>query len=327
MAYLYIHGIGHYRPENVIDNAFLEEIGIGTTNEWIVTRTGIETRRTVLPLDYIRATGNRDPRCADEVSLLDNAETGYRAAVMALRRANLETSDIGLVVAGGSAPRMGSPAEACLIAAQLGMTVPCLDINSACSTFAVQMRLLSQMSDLPDYVLVVNPENLTRAVDYTDRATAVLMGDCTSAAVVSLKHPARCRVAASTMQTDAAGWRKVTIRTGGHLQQDGHAVQNFAIRGMACIVERMRPGAPFQFVGHQANLPMLRSVCQRTGVEESAHLHNVERFGNCGAAGMPSVLSEHWDTFRAGDTVLAAVVGAGLTSAGLLLEFAEATRQ
>jgi 3-oxoacyl-[acyl-carrier-protein] synthase-3 len=69
---------------------------------------------------------------------------------------------------------------------------------------------------------------------------------------------------------------------------------------------------------------MLRSVCQRAGVDESAHLHNVERFGNCGAAGMPSVLSEYWDTFRAGDTVLAAVVGAGLTSAGILLEFAEA---
>jgi 3-oxoacyl-[acyl-carrier-protein] synthase-3 len=59
MADLYIHGMGHYRPENVIDNAFLEEIGIGTTSEWIVTRTGIEARRTVLPLDYIRATGNR----------------------------------------------------------------------------------------------------------------------------------------------------------------------------------------------------------------------------------------------------------------------------
>jgi 3-oxoacyl-[acyl-carrier-protein] synthase-3 len=107
---------------------------------------------------------------------------------MALRRANLEISNIGMVVAGGSAPRMGSPAEACLIAARLGMAVPCLDINSACSTFAVQMRLLSQMSDLPDYVLVVNLENLTRTVDYTDRSTAVLIGDCTSAAVDGSGH-------------------------------------------------------------------------------------------------------------------------------------------
>jgi 3-oxoacyl-[acyl-carrier-protein] synthase-3 len=71
---------------------------------------------------------------------------------------------------------------------------------------------------------------------------------------------------------------------------------------------------------------MLRSVCQRAGIGESAHLHNVGRFGNCGAAGLPSVLSENWNIFRAGDRVLAAVVGAGLTSAGLLLEFAEASQ-
>ena len=322
-----IHGIGHYHPENIIDNSFLEELGIGTTNDWIVTRTGIETRRTVLPLDYIRTTRNRNPRCADEVSTLDNAETGHRAALMALRRANLAPQDIGMVIAGGSAPRMGSPAEASIVAERLGIAAPCFDVNSACSTFAVQMRMLSQMRDLPDFVLVVNPENLTRVVDYADRASAVLMGDCTTATIVSSKHPSRCRIAASMMQTDTSGWRKVTIRSAGHLRQEGHAVQNFAIRGMATVVEAIRPAERFQFIGHQANLPMLRSACQRAAIDESAHLHNVERFGNCGAAGMPSVLSEHWEAFRPGDRIVAVVVGAGLTSAGLLLEFAEANRQ
>jgi 3-oxoacyl-[acyl-carrier-protein] synthase-3 len=320
---MFIHGIGHYHPNNVIDNRVLEELGIGTGDEWIRTRTGIETRRTVLPLDYIRSTRNASPRCADEVSLLNNAETACNATAIALDRAGLRVSDIGMVVAGGSSPRSASPAEACVIAERLGIAVPCFDINSACSTFAVQMKLLADMRGLPDFVLVINPENLTRTVDYNDRATAVLMGDCTTAAILSTRRTGRWRVVRSVMQTDPSGWRKVTIGAVGHLRQDGHAVQNYAIRAMSSVIEQLRPGKPFYFVGHQANLPMLQSVCRRAGIDEGWHLHNVERFGNCGAAGMPSVLSENWDRFRTGDAVLAAVAGAGLTSAGLLIECGE----
>src|SRR5689334_13267102 len=136
---LYLHSIGHFHPDNVIDNRFLEGLDIGTSDQWIVERTGIRSRRTVLPLSYILETRNRDPRAADGASLLTNAETGCRAASVALQRAGLKNSDIGLVISGSSSPRTSAPAEACIIANALGIEAPAMDINSACSTFAVQL--------------------------------------------------------------------------------------------------------------------------------------------------------------------------------------------
>ncbi len=328
---MYLHSLGHFRPETVIDNRFLERLDIGTDNEWIVCRTGIHTRRTVLPLEYICHTRNRDPRASDEASRYTNDETGARAAAMALERIGLDPSDIGMVIAGGSAPRMGSPSEACLIADRLGISAPCLDINSACSSWAAQLRVLSMMSpdSAPDFILLVHPENLTRAVDYTDRQTAVLMGDATTAAIVSLRVPAQARLTGLTLQSDPSGCRKVTIPSRGVLQQEGGAVQNFAIRKMSGMVEQLRPMASsdFRFVGHQANLPMLQSVCARAGVSPTAHLFNVDRYGNCGAAGAASVISERFEQFRPGDEVLVAVVGAGLTWGGFLIQFREVTCQ
>src|SRR4051812_8814521 len=101
---IYFHGFGHFHPENQLDNAFLESLDIGTTEQWITERVGIKSRRTVLPLDYIRATKNTDLRGAQEAALYTNAETGRRAALMALERAGLQPSDIGMVIAGGCSP-------------------------------------------------------------------------------------------------------------------------------------------------------------------------------------------------------------------------------
>jgi 3-oxoacyl-[acyl-carrier-protein] synthase-3 len=95
---LYLHGIGHFHPETVITNRFLEELGIGTDEAWILERVGIRERRTVLSLDYIRRTKNCDVRAAHEASIYRNAETAAAAAQMAIERAGLKPGDIGLVL-------------------------------------------------------------------------------------------------------------------------------------------------------------------------------------------------------------------------------------
>ena len=322
---LYLHSVGHFHPENVIDNRFLEGLDIGTSDQWIVERTGIRSRRTVLPLSYILETRNRDPRAADGASLHTNAETGCRAASVALQRAGLKNSDIGLVISGSSSPRISAPAEACIIANALGIEAPAMDINSACSTFVVQLHLLAHLDPaaLPDFVLVVIPENLTRVVDYTDRKNAVLIGDCTSAAILSARIPGRAAIRHTLHKSDPQGWNKVVIPAAGHLVQDGSAVQNFAIRKTVSIIEEFRQrccGTPY-FIGHQANLLMLRSACSRAGIAPEKHFYNVDQFGNCGASGAPSVLSDNWERFKPGDELLIGVVGAGLTWAGMVMEF------
>lgn len=327
---LYIHGVGHFHPENVIDNAFLEALDIGTDDAWILERVGIKERHTVLPLDYICSTRNQDPRAAAEASLYSNAETGAKAAQMAIERAGLKPSDIGMVIAGGCSPQWSIPAEACLIAAELDIDAQALDVNSACSSFAAQLHFLNGMKPeaLPDYALVVNPENNTRTVDYNDRRTAVLWGDASAAAVVSTV-PAKARVEHSTIHSDPKGWKKVTIPVAGHFDQHGSAVQAFAIRKTVSTIRELREHRNGDlnrqhFIGHQANLLMLQSVCQRADIDEQRHLHNVTRFGNCGAAGAPTVLSQRWDDFSPGDELTLIVVGSGLTWGGLFIRFGDA---
>jgi 3-oxoacyl-[acyl-carrier-protein] synthase-3 len=322
---LYVHGIGHFHPENIIDNAFLESLEINTTEQWIMKYVGVRTRRTVLPLDYIYRQRNGDRRAAEEAAIYSNEATGEKAARMALDRAGLDPSDIGLVVSGSSAPAHTSPAEACLIASKLNIGVPGFDLGSACTTFVAQLRLLAliQPDALPDFVLVVAPENLTRVVDYTDRSTAVLMGDCTIAAVVSARVPARLRIVQIEFESNPAASRTVTIPATGYLRQDGAAVQVFAIKKTAEMFRRLKgkaAGTPY-LVGHQANLVMLRAVCARAEVTSDRHLYNVDDYGNCGAAGSASVISQFWNNLKDGDEICLAVVGAGLSWGGALLKY------
>jgi 3-oxoacyl-[acyl-carrier-protein] synthase-3 len=335
---LYIHGTGHFHPENEIDNAFLESLDIGTSDRWILERVGIESRRTVLPLDYIRATKNKDLRAAPEASLYSNAETGRRAGLMALERAGLHPSDVGMVIAGGCSPDTCIPAEAARIARALGLSVPAFDLHAACSTFCAHLHFLDQMGlTAPDYVLVVQPENTTRTVDFGDRSTAVLFGDATSAAVVSTRVPSRARVVSTSFDTDPSGCDEVIIPRLGHFRQNGSAVQKFAIKKMASllkgIAERLdaahdggpphTPGARDRliYVGHQANLTMLESVCRRASIPPERHFHNIVLFGNQCAAGAPCVLSQNWERFRAGDVAAVVVVGSGLSWSSTAIAF------
>ncbi|MEN6320201.1 MAG: ketoacyl-ACP synthase III [Syntrophaceae bacterium] len=327
---LYLHGIGHFYPENIITNPFLEELNIGTSEEWIMERVGIRTRRTVLPLDYIRETKNRNPREAFAAGLYNNAQTGAAASRMAIARAGIKPEDIGLVISGSSAPDNVSPAEAATVAAELGIDVTCFDLNSACSSFGMQIHFLSNMKPeaLPPFILVVNPENLTRCVDYSDRKSAVLFGDGSAASIVSASIPSRMAFAACASESKPSSWDKVSIPRMGYFQQDGNVVQGFAIRKTTESIRSLQDsfyvnGDRFIFIGHQANVGMLKTVCERTGINEKNHWHAVEDYGNTGCSGAPAVLSQHWDELHAGDHVAIAIVGAGLTWVSLMLKVEE----
>jgi 3-oxoacyl-[acyl-carrier-protein] synthase III len=326
---LYLHAVGHFYPENVLDNRFFEELDIGTKDDWILERVGIRARRTVLPLEYIRTTRNADVRAGQEAALYSNVETGKRAALVALERAGLRAQDIGMVIAGGCCPEMSIPSEACRIAAALGIEAPALDINSACSSFAAQLHLLASMQGLPPYVLIVNPENTTRVVDYADRGSCVLWGDGTSAAVVSRVAPARVRIVETTLASAPAGASQVTIPRFGHFAQEGSVVQRFAIKTTTVCVQAMLPaarerlartGGSLHFLGHQANLLVLESVVRRLQLAPHEHWFNVVDYGNTGAAGAPGVLSQNWDDISSGDVIILAVVGSGLTWSSLRME-------
>lgn len=318
---LYLHGIGHFHPATVIDNDFLSSLDIGVDAGWVEERVGILERRTTMSLDYIRQTRNADTRAAAEASTVSTTEMARAAAQQALQRAGLEASAMQMVIAGGCCPEMLIPAEASRVAAALGIPAVAFDLGAACASFAAQIHFLSQMRAemLPDFVLVVNVEAFTRAINYSDRQTAVLFGDGAAAAILSPRVPAGTRILRSNFQTDPSGHHQITIRAGGHFAQEGHRVQMFAIRKTVELVEELRgndPEADGLFIGHQANLRMLEAVCRRLNIAPSKHLSNVEKFGNCGAASAPSVLSQNWEILGP-CAINMAVVGSGLSWGGL----------
>jgi 3-oxoacyl-[acyl-carrier-protein] synthase III len=328
---LYLHAMGHFNPENIISNKFLEDLNIGTNNEWIIERVGIVNRRTVLPLDYIKETKNADFRAAFEARLYKNSQMAAAAARMALARASLKLEDVGMVIAGSSSPDDIAPAESSAVAAELGIEVPCLDMNSACSSFGMQMNFLSKMQpeSLPPYVLVVDSETLTKSVDYSDRAHAVLFGDGATAAIVSTNIPSRAVFCHCDFGSRPSGWEKVGIDWKWRFYQDGNAVQGFAIRKTTEGIKHLKSifaaeAKRFVFIGHQANLSMLTTVCERTGVPSKNHWYGVDQFGNTGCCGAPSVLSAHWDELQSGDRVAMSIVGAGLSWAHIMLKVEDA---
>ncbi|MFA6413233.1 MAG: 3-oxoacyl-[acyl-carrier-protein] synthase III C-terminal domain-containing protein, partial [Syntrophales bacterium] len=198
-----------------------------------------------------------------------------------------------------------------------------------------QLSFLGKMrpETLPPYVLVVNPENLTRCIDYSDRNTAVLFGDGSAAAVVSATIPSRLSLRESDCASKPASWQKAIIPRTGYFQQDGNAVQGFAIRKMTEAVRTLQEtyagrkegeeedghdGRRLLFVGHQANLSVLSNVCERTAIPDDCHWRNVTMFGNTGCSGAPAVVSQHWQDLEQGDCLIMALVGAGLTWSTLM---------
>jgi 3-oxoacyl-[acyl-carrier-protein] synthase-3 len=324
---IYVHGIGHFHPENVITNKFLEDLDIGTTEDWIMERVGIETRRTILPLDYIRETKNARPWETDQVRLYSNAQLAGQAAKMAIARAGIKIEDIGMVISGSSLPQYLTPPESSTVACELGIDVPCFDINSACCTYGVQMYNLDTIKPerLPPYVLVTNIECPTPSTNYADRASAVLFGDASAATVISTTVPSAKTYTDCAMDSKPTMWEKAKVPRWSYFSQDGNAVQGFAIRKTTDGLRSLRALVPevseehFYFIGHQANLGVLRTACERTGIAENRHWYNVHLFGNTGSASAASVLSQHWDELGSGNVVALAFVGAGLTWTQMLL--------
>jgi 3-oxoacyl-[acyl-carrier-protein] synthase-3 len=327
---LFLHSVGHFHPENEITNQFLEDLDIGTNDQWIVDRVGIRSRRTVLPLEYIRDTRNAEPRAAMEAALYSNADVGKRAAELAIARAGIRKSDVGMLIGGSSLMDTTSPAESCNIARALELEIPAFDVNSACTSFYVQLYLLSKMQpeQLPDYVLLVVADCLTKAVDYSDRSSAVLWGDGAAAAVVSTRHRARARIDGNTVASSPAGNDKVIVPRLGFFHQEGRTVQTFGIKRMARLLGDLReqfeePDRRFNFVGHQANHRMLESVCKHCEIPPDRHFSNVEWFGNTASASSASVVSMEWEKWRDVDDIAVVGVGSGLTWSSYLIRFGE----
>ncbi len=310
-----IAGLGTYLPSKVVTNDDLAEV-LDTSDEWIRTRTGIRQRHVL----------------AEDQATSDLAVEAGKAALV---DAGLGIEDVSAVVVATTTPDHPVPGTAPLVAAALGTEVAAFDINAACTGFIYGLRVGGAMAATGDQaVLVIGAESLTRIVDPQDRSTRVLFGDGAGAAVLVPDESASLGPFAlgadgtdpSMLWTASGGTRRplspdVLGDKTHYLSMRGGDVYRNAVARMTTAANSVLSESSLTvddvdlFVGHQANIRIIEAVGKRLGMPgERTHI-TVDKHANTSAASVPLALADARDNgrLRAGDTVLLAGFGAGLT--------------
>lgn len=327
-----ITGMGHQYPSTYLDNDFFESLEIGSSAQWVEDRTGIKGRYSVLSLEHIRKL--KDQAVSFEELRKDNQIPDLCSLVDASWTTTLERDKCELLpdilICGTSVPDYQIPAQASLVAKKLGIGPACFDVNSACSSFVTNLSVAKGMMQdrRIQSAAIFNVERYTTCLDYSDRRNCVLFGDGSASAILRKGKSLRgFRVLDTILHSDPSGSELVQIPMNGYFYQNGARVQKFAISRTCEVTEEIVEQNQLKiddiryFIGHQANLRMLTSACNKLGLEAEKHLYNVDTHGNQGAAGAPSVLSLNWNRFKDGDIVVVSVVGSGLTWGSALLQF------
>jgi 3-oxoacyl-[acyl-carrier-protein] synthase-3 len=309
-------------------NADLERI-VDTSDEWIVTRTGIKARHFA----------QDDEPC----SVL-----AYNAACKALENAGLTPQDLTHILVGTCSGDYNLPTTACLLQDMLGLKgLPAFDLAAACSGFLYGLETARAFTSLyPDArILVVGSEVVTARVNFEDRTTCVLFGDGAGAAVVTGSgNPGRIKVVDAMLKADGSVGGLLTIHGGGSackprlgqtigpeyfVQMNGRDVFKHAVRCMAeisgTILERngLTAGDIDLIIPHQANIRIIEAIAKKLDVDMEKVFVNVDRIGNTSAASIPIALTEAVSTGRIqpGMKVLLSAFGGGFTWASALLQF------
>ena len=333
---MYINGFGFYVPEKTLDNNELSTM-VDTTDEWIVSRTGIKAR-------HLAAKGQT---CSDMVV------EAARAALEASGVSSCLVSHIIVCTVSGDA---AFPSTACFAQEKLGIPrAMAFDLGAACSGFLYGLRVAQGILAVEpeSVVLLVGAEALSHLVNWQDRATCVLFGD--GAGAVVLSNTAADAVADKPLSANAAvegvlcegngkGSELLYCIGGGGLSaygpgdivgtdffihMNGQEIFKHAVRCMSSSALRLmeKLGCPVDeidlVVPHQANLRIIKGVLDRLGAPESKAFLNLDKYGNTSAASIPMALAEAaaQGVIRAGDRVLLTTFGAGLTWGAAVVKF------
>ena len=331
--YKRITSMGHFHPPNKVGNDFFDSLDIGSDAKWVAERTGIDSRNSVLSKENLLKLRKKEAtlkELRETGQVMPISEMAKNAWSLNIKRDSDAAENMGFLFCGTSVPDFDIPANACTVGAAINVECPCVDINSACSSFVMNLHFANKMCDDSgvEKVLVTIPERYSLRLDYNDRSSCVLFGDACATAVIENNPKKRGFDIVDTFVTSApAKYELVQIPVSGEFYQNGAAVQRFAITRTIEVTQEVLKRNKFSIsdvdylIGHQANLRMLTTAAKKLGIPEEKHLYNVNEFGNQGGAGAPSVLSMNWDKFKDGDLVVVSVVGAGLTWASALLRF------
>jgi 3-oxoacyl-[acyl-carrier-protein] synthase-3 len=321
-----ITALGTYVPERIVTNEDLTKL-VDTSDEWIRTRTGIETRHYVEP--------------GTPTSVI-----AAKAAREALRRRGIAADELDLIIVATVTPDMLFPATGCLVQDLIGAKRAwAFDVSAACSGFTYALTVGAQFveSGRHSKVMVIGADVMTSILDYKDRTTCVLFGDGAGAVILEpsedgsgildfahevdgsgacyLQMPAGGSLRPATRETVDAGLH--------YIKQQGQHVFKYAVRKFADASEQLlkRNGLAGEdldlFVAHQANIRIIEAAQHRMGLPDAKVIKNIRQYGNTTAATIPLALKTALDEKRLapGHLVLVAAVGAGFTVGTVLLRW------
>lgn len=319
-----ILGTGAHAPAKVLTNEELSR-QVDTSDEWILTRTGIRERRISGP--------------GESTSVLATA-----AAKAALADAGLQPRDIDLLIVATCTPDMPMPSTACLVQTALGLgeRTACVDLNAACTGFvyAIDHAWALLSSGRYRHALVIGAEKISTLVDWSDRTTCVLFGDGAGAVVLGPARPGSpSRIIDAQLGAIPGTAELLSVPGGGSspaspeaprwVAMKGKEVFKFAVRGMEEVARdllarnNLAASDLALVVPHQANLRIIHALAQYLELPYERVLINVDRYGNTSAASIPIALDEarRSGRLKSGDLLLLVAFGAGLTYGGALVRW------
>jgi 3-oxoacyl-[acyl-carrier-protein] synthase-3 len=317
MTYSRIAGTGSYLPERILTNAELERM-VDTSDEWIVTRTGIRQR-------HIAAEGQY------------TSDLAYEAALRAIEASGIAHEDIDLVIVATTTPDRVFPSTACLVQARLGLgPCPAFDIQAVCSGFVYALATADNFikSGAAKTALVIGAETMSRITDWTDRSNCILWGD--GAGAVILRASDEMGILSTHLHADGQYSRLLNVPTGVSqkegsktIHMEGNAVFKVAVNTLDAIVDETLEANGLQksdidwLVPHQANIRILQSTAKKLGMGMEKVVVTVDRHGNTSAASIPLALdvAVRDGRIKRGETLLMEAFGGGFTWGSVLMKF------
>ena len=316
-----ITGTGSWVPEHILDNDALSNM-VDTNDQWIRERTGVERRHIV----WQETT----------------ARMAAKAAQRALEQAQVDPEEVDLILVATISGNEILPCTACSVQEMLGaVRATCFDLNSACTGFLFALNTAQAYLNSGIYrnALVIGAESLSNLTNWKDRGTCILFGD--GAGAVFLEADEKRRYAQVTHSEGEKG-RALTCSSRNqkqyvehpdaqetYMEMDGREVFKFAVSCVPQVIRELLEkeklsGEEIRFyILHQANIRIIQSVAKRLGEAEEKFPVNIQEYGNTSGASVPILLDElnRKGCFKAGDKLVLAAFGAGLSYGASLLEW------
>ncbi len=322
LNYARIAGTGSYLPEKILTNSELEKM-VDTSDEWIVSRTGIKERRI-----------------ADDGQT--TTDLAFEAAKTAIETAGISPQDIDLIIVATTPADRIFPSSACLLQERLDIHgCPAFDIQAVCTGFVYALGIADKFirSGSVNNALVVGAETLSRIIDWTDRSTCVLFGD--GAGAVVLQASDKPGIINSHLHADGRYKELLTVPSGisqgyenlkkgeAYVQMQGNEVFRVAVNTLGRIVDEtleannLKKSDITWLIPHQANMRIINATAKKLDMSMDHVIVTVDRHGNTSAASIPLAFDEavRDGRIKAGDTVLMEAFGGGFTWGSVLLKY------